>query len=264
MPLWYTIPNIITSPLQIDGLIGWYDNNSAQFGPNDFLIRWSDLSSCKNDLVPYYSNIKCNFLFNNAILANESLLNLDTISSGATVFIVADLSNNDFDQSNYVSFFTNDLDGTTQIDNLITSLGRHPGGTNLNVIGIGNSSDSPTFGNIFNTSNREKTLVNSICFNTFYDNDINDATNFLYTAAGYINNSNVTISLSPSNITTDMNNFNVFIGDYSNGRSGHGINTQIFEVLLYNKVLPISDINIINNYLATKYSINLYNNNFIY
>ena len=60
-----------------------------------------------------------------------------------------------------------------------------------------------------------------------------------------------------------MNNFNVFIGDYSIGRPGHGINSQIFEVLLYNKLLPISDINIINNYLAIKHNINLYNNNFI-
>jgi hypothetical protein len=71
MPLWYTNPNTITSPLQIDGLIGWYTSNSAQFGPNNFLIRWQDLSSCKNDIIPYYSNIKSDFLFNNAVLKNE-------------------------------------------------------------------------------------------------------------------------------------------------------------------------------------------------
>jgi len=262
MPLWYTNPNTITSPLQIDGLIGWYNNNSAQFGPNNFLIRWQDLSSCKNDIIPYYSNIKSDFLFNNAVLKNESLLNLDTISSGATVFIVADLSNNEFDQSNYVSFFTNDFNAMSETENLITSVGKDSFGTNN--LGIGNSSDGPTVGNSFLFSNRQKVLVNAICFNTLYDNDINNDNNLRYTAAGYINNSNVTQSISPQSITTDINNFNVFIGDYSNGRSGHGINTQIFEVLLYNKVLPISEINFINNYLASKYEINLYNNNFIY
>jgi len=219
MPLWYTNPNTITSPLQIDGLIGWYTSNSAQFGPNNFLIRWQDLSSCKNDIIPYYSNIKSDFLFNNAVLKNESLLNLDTISSGATVFIVADLSNNEFDQSNYVSFFTNDFNAMSETENLITSVGK-------------------------------------VSF---------DTNNTIYTAAGYINNSNVTQSISPGSITTNMSNFNIFIGDYSNERSGHGINNKIFEVLLYNKVLPISEINFINNYLVTKHNItNLYNNNFMY
>lgn len=262
MPLWYTIPNIITSPLQIDGLIGWYDNNSAQFGANDFLIRWKDLSSCKNDLVPYYSNIKCNFLFNNAVLRNESLLNLDTISSGATVFIVADLSNNEFDESNYVSFFTNDFEGTTQTDNLITGLGKNPFAKN--TLRITDSTNEITYGESFLFSNRQKVLVNAISFNGYHDIDPNSIDDFRYSAAGYINNSNVTISVEPLNITTNMNNFNVFIGDYSNRRPGHGINTQIFEVLLYNKVVSISGINFINKYLATKHNITLYNNNFIY
>jgi len=260
MPLWYTIPNTITSPLQIDGLIGWYASDSAQFGPNDFLIRWQDLSSCKNDIIPYYSNIKSDFLFNNAVLANESLLNLDSISSGATVFIIADLSNNNFDQSNYISFFTNNFEDTTQLDNLITSVVKNSFGTNN--LGIGNSSDGPTIGDSFQFPIGQKVLVNSICFNNLYDNDLIDNANFLYTAAGYINNSNVTKSISPSNITSNMNNFKVFIGDYSNAtRSNNGINASIFEILLYNKVLLENDIRFINTYLTNKHSINLNNNN---
>jgi hypothetical protein len=166
MPLWYTIPNTITSPLQIDGLIGWYNTNSAEFGPNDFLIRWQDLSSYKNDLVPYYSNIKSDFLFNNAVLANESLLNLDTISSGATVFIIADLSNNEFDQSNYVSFFTNDFNLMSETENLITSVGKDP--FTSNNLGIGNSLDGPTVGDSFLFLNKEKVLVNQ--FNKYLIN----------------------------------------------------------------------------------------------
>jgi len=187
---------------------------------------------------------------------------LDTISSGATVFIVADLSNNEFDQSNYVSFFTNDFNAMSETENLITSVGKDSFGTNN--LGIGNSSDGPTVGDSFLFLNKEKSLVNAICFNKYYDNNPNNPNNSLYTAAGYINNSNITQSILPSNITTNMNNFNVFIGDYSNGRSGHGISNYIFEVLLYNKVLSISDIKFINNYLATKHDITLYNNNFMY
>lgn len=250
MPLWYTLPNTITSPLQIDGLIGWYNSNSAEFGANNFLIRWNDLSSCKNDLVPYNSNIRNDFLFNNTVLTNESPLNLDKISSGATVFIVGDLNNtfNTFNTSFYVSLFTNIFENNTQIDDLRII-------TKSNILQVGSSQLRGA-----GVRNNGIALVNAICFNSNYNNGTHT-----YSAAGYINNSNVTKSISPLNITTDSaNKFNVFIGDNSNAtRLDNGINAQIFEILLYNKVLVENDINFINNYLATKHAIIL-NNNFVY
>jgi len=138
MPLWYTIPNTITSPLQIDGLIGWYASNSAQFGPNDFLIRWKDLSSHKNDLIPYYSNIRNDFLFTDTVLINESPLNLDKISSGATVFIVADLNNSNinFNESTFISLFTNTFENNSQTDDLRINIRKDPLITNTNLLFI--------------------------------------------------------------------------------------------------------------------------------
>lgn len=249
MPIWYTEPINIQSPLEIDGLIGWYNSNSAQFGENNFLIRWNDLSYLKNDLVPYYSNITRNFNFNNAVLKNESFLNLDTISSGATVFIVGDLNNTINRISYYVSLFTNIFDNNSQTDDL--RINTKPG-----FLEIGSSS-AKDGGNI----NHEIALLNGICFNSSNNSRP-------YFSAAYINNDRNNIqSLNPTSITRDSTNkFNVFIGDYSNSttRIANGINAQIFEVLLYNKVLLESDITFINTYLANKYAINLSNNNFTY
>jgi len=251
MPLWYTIPNTITSPLQIDGLIGWYASNSAQFGPNDFLIRWKDLSSHKNDLIPYYSNIRNDFLFTDTVLINESPLNLDKISSGATVFIVASLSNGITNQipngiSCYISLFTNTFENNTQIDDLRINTLENTLEYGLIDLGVGSSGFVQYNGNINNGIG----LLNAICFNTNL-------------SKGYINNSNKCISQFPEIITTDINNFNIFIGDYTGRGGGYGISNYIFEILLYNKVLAESDINFINNYLATKHGIIL-NNNFVY
>ena len=257
MPLWYTEPINIQSPLEIDGLIGWYNSNSAQFSENNFLIRWNDLSYFKNHLVPYnnYSNITSNFNFNNAVLTNEALLNLDTISSGATIFIVGDLSNNTIDTSYFVSFFTNTFENNDQIDDLRIST-RYDDG--LSFLEVGNSFNNNAIGYINNTTQTK--LINAVCFNKLYNN----VNGLMYYSAGYINNLNIVQSFEPSNITINMNNFNVFIGDYSNmQRTGHGINNKIFEVLLYNKVLLQNDITFINRYLANKHNINL-NNNFIY
>jgi hypothetical protein len=249
MPLWYTIPNTITSPLQIDGLIGWYASNSAQFGPNDFLIRWQDLSSCKNDLVPYYSNIRNDFLFTDTVLINESPLNLDKISSGATVFIVGDLNNSNFFNSTFISLFTNTFENNSQTDDLRINIRNAFLMTNTNLLFIGSSRDLEN-GEEYPYLDGNKHLLNAICFNT----NLNK---------GYINNSNKCISQFPEIITTDINNFNIFIGDYTARGGGYGISNYIFEILLYNKVLAESDINFINNYLATKHGIIL-NNNFVY
>lgn len=252
MPFWYTTPFQFT-PKNIDGLVGWYDSNSAIFNTNNIMIRWKDNSFFHNDLVPYVSNVSSSFLFNNAVLKNESQLSLQTISSGADIFIVAnitDLSNNEFDNSNFVSFFTDSIETPNTLENLTTGISYNTM-VQQRYLTVGNSS---------NYNNRVSLPIDSIPTSNKIIIHTYGPQNYNYGDIVYNGISNYTISTLPSQITSDFNNFNVFIGDYvyyGLDLANHGIKTHIYEVLLFNKVLNSNNSTSIINYLADKHDISV-------
>lgn len=252
MPLWYTGPLQFT-PKSIDGLVGWYDSNSAMFNTNNTMIRWNDNSFFRNDLVPIVSNVDRSFLFNNTVLKNESQLSLQTISSGADIFIVAnisDLSNNEFDNSNFVSFFTNSIETPTTTENLTTGVSYNSLVKNRYL----------TVGNLFNHNTIQSSPIDSNILNKkiiihTYGPQPNSYGDIVYNGT-----TRYTESTVPSQITTSFSNFNVFIGDhtyYGPDSAYHGIHTYIYEVLLYNKVLSTENSSSIINYLADKHTISV-------
>ena len=264
MPLLYTRLTEFT-PLSIDNLIGWYDSNSAIFNTQCNLIKWDDKSYFKNNLIPSINNITNSFLFNNAVLTNEKKFDLEFIASGATLFLVADLSDNEFDASNYVSFFTDSIQTPSRSNNL--------------TVGTGKNTNNNRFLTITDLSNREyeyidtslpncnKNIITAICFNTLMTHP--ETAQIKFYSAGYINNRIYTESCNPKTISTNPLDFNIFVGDTCNYIIGpdskqHGISNHIYEMILYNTVLSESSINDINIYLANKHNVRLNNPNFNY
>jgi len=261
MPLWYTQLKEFT-PLSIDSLIGWYDINSAIFNPDCNLIKWNDKGYFKNDLIPSVNTITNSFLFNNALLTNSTKLDLQFLASGATLFIVADLSDNEFDASNYVSFFTDSIQTPSRLNNLTVGLGGFPKTKYLSINDLSNKEYD--YRNYY-LPKYSKNIINAICFNTLIQNA--QAPQIAFYSAGYINNTLYTESCNPKTISTNPLDFNIFVGDtcnYNIGPDGkkHGISNHIYEMILYNSVLSESSINNVNTYLANKHRVSLTGGNF--
>ena len=263
MPLWYTKLQEFT-PLSIDGLIGWYDSNSAIFDANTNLIKWTDKGYFKNDLIPSVNTITNSFIFNNAVLTNSNKLDLQFIASGATLFIVADLSDNEFDTSNYVSFFTDNIQEPSRLNNLTVGIEHNNSKKYLSISDL--SHTEYQFINP-NLPKCNKNIINAICFNTLIQHP-QALDQIAFYSAGYINNTLYTESCNPKTISTNPLDFNIFIGDRLTNIGPnvkyHGISNHIYEVILYNSVLSELSINNVNTYLANKHNVSLTGGNFNY
>ena len=104
--------------------------------------------------------------------------------------------------------------------------------------------------NVFSYTGKQ--ILNAICFNSNFNGSYSRA---------YINGSNVSCNSHLINISSDINTYNLWLGDQTINNIGpDGVNHftsgtySIFEVLVYNRVLSESETSSVNRYLAAKNS----------
>jgi hypothetical protein len=99
-----------------------------------------------------------------------------------------------------------------------------------------------------------KQILNAICFNSNFSGSFSRA---------YVNGLNVSCNSRLINISSDINTYNLWLGDWPIGTGSpgpDGVNHvssgsySMFEVLVYNRVLSQSEISSVNQYLAAKNS----------
>ena len=259
------------------------------------VVRWNDRTDFKNNLTTNFEynldNISENIrLINNSvytlnsILTNDKLLEFRTPVTGATIFCVAgiDISNSSITDissnrdnliTNFVSVFTNSIKANNN-SNYIT-IGCH-------IYSNTNSSGGMALGTKIiqgviydNTYNTFSNYVQPQITSNIYINLSND-TNLPLIFTGiasnvgnnmnlYLNGEKITTNSRQTVIPTDINNFNIFIGDspsYTAPLSGliqrcnfrHASATRFSEIIVYNSVLSTSDISIIHQYLQKRHN----------
>jgi len=261
------------SPKNYPGLVAWYNASSVILNDASFIIGLRDKSGNNNTVIssniavarnpadplgiPYFINLHI----------NTKPLEFTSELTGLTVFLVANNNTNtdpsDIDieeYQNYLTIFQNQSNKPIQIG--INKTINANDNINLNAITI----YSGEYGKIDlfinpNTCN----IINAICFNS----NINIRNNVVSSTAIY-QNGNVMYYISSESIlriNTNINTFNITIGDdgTDDERTHKPLNSSIYEIIIYNRVLSESDISDINKYLGDKYNIPLTNNgNFTY
>jgi hypothetical protein len=273
MPLWQGNNPIGFSPGNITSIVAWYDNLS--------------ISTPRKDKTRFNNNISPNFTYDipgqsynpalsNTILTNTKLLESRTSITGATVFCVTGIdlgaqalsTSNTTDSiiTNFVSVFANGIGPNTSSNNM--TIGCH----------IYSNSGAPTRGvrgliydNTYNTyqvlpvppitSNLYNNLITGTpqLFTGLISNGGNDM-------ALYFNGQHILSNSVQTVITTDINNFNIFIGDSSNYTASirgsiagsnfrHASASSFKEVIVYSSKLSESDISGIHSYLQVKHNL---------
>jgi len=270
-------------PDQIDGIIGWYTLSSVRTDSFGIVTSWLDTTDYKNHLVPYLCNTiytgTGGIYFSNSVLKNADILNLSAPPSGASVFIVADVNYNPGIIQNYVTlFFSNtSISPPDGFSNLVIST--QDDGTNNNFYlysyyldsNFPPDSSSPppipdfpvntSYKSFLYNDNNDKYIMTGI---RLRDININPTTGGEYEYITYVNtiesyNTYYKDKSPAPNLTTIIQDYNVFIGDSSNletiNTSNHGINANIYEIIIYNTELNSNTINNINSYLSNKFNI---------
>ena len=242
-----------------DGLVAWYDSNSAVFSGNS-LTSWRDRNEYENHLIPGGAfPISSNFNFRSNILF-KSGIEFQKENTGASIFIVCSFCNNTFGDTpsanNMVTIFSSDYRSITQPPNLAfsVSLFNYSASRNDFIINTYDLLENyVTFSNQLTVgSYTGKQIINAICFNTDFDGSFSRA---------YVNGSVVSCNSYEIRISSRINSFNLWLGDWPTGTGSNGpdgikhINSgsySMFEVLIYNRVLSQSEISSVNKYLSEK------------
>jgi len=262
------------------------------------ITRWIDKSSFKNNLSSNFTYdipgkgsspfLTDNSIYTrNTILTNTKLLESRTPLSGATVFCVASIDlgaqalniNNTNDRviTNLVSVFTNSIGPNTSPNNI--TIGCHiysnSGDSNRSVGGLIYDNTFYTY-EVIQLAPTASNIYNNLITNT--PQLFTGITIGFDEANLYLNGKEIENDSRARPITTDINNFNIFIGDSSNytasisGDIGGGVTVRhasassFKEIIVYNSKLSESDISDIHRYLQTKHNLpTLFNDgNFTY
>ena len=244
-----------------NGLVAWYDSNSALFSGGS-LTSWRDRNEYENNLIPGGAfAISPNFNFRSNILFKNNI-EFQLQNTGASIFIVCSFCNNTFgtlpSANNMVTIFSSNYRSTTQPANsaFSVSLFNYSGtGTNFIINTYDLLNNYVTFSNQLTVgSYTGKQIINAICFNSNFSGSFSRA---------YVNGSIVSCNSRIINLSSDINTFNLWLGDFPTGTGSpgpDGINHissgsySMFEVLVYNRVLSQSEISSVNQYLAAKNS----------
>jgi len=256
----FTDPPVAFQPSK-DGLVAWYDSNSAVFSGTS-LSSWKDRNEYENNLIsegdlPITSNF--NFNLNNLFKYG---IEFQKQTTGASIFIVCSFCNNiayagNIIANNMVTIFSSNY-RAAQPSNAAFSVSMFNYSATSRSNFIINTYDLlnnyATYSNQLSVlSYTGKQILNAICFNSNFNGSYSRA---------YINGSNVSCNSSLINISSDINTYNLWLGDQPRnvnyGPDGVRHLTSgtysMFEVLVYNRVLSQSEISSVNRYLAAKNS----------
>jgi hypothetical protein len=255
----FTDPPVAFQPSK-NGLVAWYDTNSAVFSGGS-LTSWRDRNEYENNLIPGGEfPISPNFNFRSNILY-KSNIEFQLQNTGASIFIVCSFCNNTFgtppSANNMVTIFSSNYRAAQPAGKAFSVSMFNYSGTEtdfiINTYDLLNS--YATFSNELDVgSYTGKQIVNAICFNSNFNGSYSRA---------YINGSNVSCNSSLINISSDINTYNLWLGDWPTGTGSpgpDGVNHvssgsySMFEVLVYNRVLSESETSSVNRYLAAKNS----------
>lgn len=275
MPLWQGNNPIAFSPASVKGLVAWYDNTSTvdTAGSSNVTI-WKDKSPFENNLIPYteVSADNCvhigNYIYNsNTILRNSRLLEFQSPVSDAVVFCVAkpDITtagSGNVNITNLFSLFTSGITANTF----------NSSNTNLTV-GIAVSDTGVVNGviydNTFNTYNtnfaaediRGKLSGNANIFvATLPISTAEPPTLFLASSSAV---ELISSNSTPINLTKNVNNFNIFVGDSKSGYTAalndpnlkHKGLTAFKEIIVCGNLTTSSDFENIVTYLERKHNL---------
>ena len=270
------------SPKNYPGLVAWYNIDSAIVNDADINVYYNDESVAAIRLKDNSDNNNILILSNEASFVNKSLRSIEFTNNtyrnssplefaseptGLTVFLVANNNTNtdpsdiDIDEyQNYLTIFQNQSNKPIHIS--INKYINNELGFNLNSI-IMYSDQYRRATSLINPNTIN--IINAICFNSnvdIQDNNISSAAVYQNGNLSYYVESN-----SVLRVNTDINTFNIIIGDdgTDDGRTHVPLNTTIYEIIIYNRVLSENDISNINKHLGEKYIIPLTNDgNFTY
>jgi len=256
----YTNPPIAFAPDSFDGLVVWYDSNSA-VKSNGNLLSWSDKTLYSNTIIPGTTRNVSNYNFSNSYYTNQHTLEFKypnsgsaAVGAGATIFTVwkpfAALATTSNLSQNLVSVFVDNMANPGDFGSNF-SVGI-TGGSTLSNFSIFTSDLSVLSGSTYKTLTfssytSQSQIINAICFNS----------NYLGTgySRGYLNGACVSSNTVPITLTNNQKFFNVFIGDsnyFNSVTSNHGGASYIYETLVYNTVLSPAQISQVNKYLQAK------------
>lgn len=245
MPLWSANTPIGFSPSNISGIVAWYDSNTL-VSPT----QWNDKTRYNNHLVSLQGSIpnggSGGVQWSNTVFVDQTP-EFRTIPTGATVFVVAALSNTDAGSgTTLASLFPIPLEANLTLGVVWTQPTKYtinPNGGNKTANG---------FSNI--THNGGPNIYTGICFNAPYTNTVN-SNGYCF---GYYNGACVAVNSNPVSITTEPSLFSLQVGDTSNitVRDGriHSLNASFYEVLFYNSPLSASDIRQVHLYLQQRWN----------
>jgi len=202
----------------------------------------------------YYANTSVsNYIFNNIYCYNTAQIEFQRHSTGATLFAVWKPNTfvNTTGIQNIVTIFTDVLSNAT---NLRSNFSLSIYNTTLSNFFI-NTNDlkcNSTQSNSLNITSYSNTpnILTAICFNS-PQSDNSYSKGYIN---GFINSSNS----NAITITNDRKYLNIFIGDDiqytdTNGIL-HSVNSYIYDILIYNKVLTTSEISKVHRYLQATYN----------
>ena len=269
------------SPDQIEGLFSWYNLSSVKTDSFSNVIQWNDISGYQNHLVPYLCNTTVvgpinsptGIYFSNSVMRNSNTLNLGNITSGASVFIVADVIGTPpyTTIQTYLSLFLSNTSNKTIIS--------PPGSNGLTIssvpsVNINTNHTLYTYNldkfsldyqtELYNYDYGQKLVMTGLYLNKIYSYTTGSQqyplqyTTYEIDTISCIGNTVSGISRLNTTLTTDKNYFNLFVGDNSNFQNidgcnaYHGINGNIYEILIYNRVLDNDTIGKLNSYLCGK------------
>ena len=273
--------------------------------PLNSVISWRDKTRFQNNLYPDFnydipgqvryaeSNNRAVFA-NNSILVNNpnKLLEFKTPITGATIFCVAGLDRQDISLgisneqvpviTHFVSVFANSIGINPSIHNI--TIGCHvysnTGAARRSIRGLIYDNRFSSFSNlpmppqstdIFD----DISSASPIIFTGLISDNQNDM-------SLYLNGRKIMSNSRQPVITSDINNFNIFVGDSSNYTASisgsinlgggaylfprHASVSRFREIIIYSTKLSASDISDIHRYLQNKYNISSLHNggNFSY
>ena len=261
----YTNTPVSFTPDSYDGLVAWYDSNSAIYNGSGIMTSWSDKTLYANHLYPSTNCNVSNYIFNGSYLRNSRTVEFKYPNAGATLFAVwkpttVNPANPNLTQ-NIISMFE-DFMPYPSVSGSNFSVGIVADAVGSQFY-IGTSDLSTNTSNSYNYINNtlafsNVNIINAVCFTSNYG--LNGGYPFLTLnsySRGYFNGTCTSSSSIPITLTNSISNFNIFVGDsnYTNTNTGnHGGSSYLYEILIYNSVLSAGQINTINQYLSVKYN----------
>jgi hypothetical protein len=275
MPLWQGNNPIAFSPASVKGLVAWYDNTSTvdTAGTSNVTI-WKDKTPFENHLIPYteVSSDNCvhigNYIYNsNTILRNSRLLEFQSPVSDAIIFCVAkpDITTAGAGTTNITNLFSLFTTGITT-DTFNSSNTNLTVGITVSDAGVVNGIVYDNTFDTYNTNFAALDIRGTISANANIFVAIlpiltgGDPQLFLGSRSGL---ELISSNSTPINLTKNVNNFNIFVGDSKSGYTAalsdpnlkHKGLTAFKEIIVYGTLTSDSDYQNIVRYLEQKHNL---------